>query len=345
MPVEGQIPLVLVRRTSRNVNFMQKTSVIIIGAGPAGLTAALQFKRFGIPFLLFEGRQVGGLLHNANLVENYPGFPRGVTGSKLVSLFKKQIENLGVDVIAEKVTSLEFDGESFLIKTETFQRNGADLTGFQNLSGLSCNEYSAKIAIIASGTKARQFDEKIIALEAKSRVFYEVRDLLDIENQEIIIVGAGDAAFDYALNLVRRDNRVTILNRGKEIKALGLLQERVRENTRISYEEEVLVEKIRLVESTDTQYALRNTHLSVEVSHRENVEIMEASFLLGALGRIPNLDFLGESIQSREKELMGREILYFIGDVRNGIYRQTAIAAGDGLRAAMQIDQFFKEKK
>ena len=315
---------------------MQKISVIIIGAGPAGLTAALQLKRFGIPALIFESKQIGGLLHNANLVENYPGFPRGVTGSKLVSLFKKQIENLGVDVIAEKVTSLEYDGESFLIKTEPFQRNGADLTGFQNLSGLSCNEYSAKIAIIASGTKARQFDEKIIALEAKSRVFYEVRDLLDIENQEIIIVGAGDAAFDYALNLVRRDNRVTILNRGKKLRALALLVERVRQNEQINYVEEA---QVRCIRSAGKQ------GLTVEVSRRENVEIMEASFILGALGRIPKLDFLDESIQTREKELMGREILYFIGDVRNGIYRQTAIAAGDGLRAAMQIDQFFKEKK
>jgi len=315
---------------------MQKTSVIIIGAGPAGLTAALQLKRFSIPFLLFEDKQIGGLLHNANLVENYPGFPRGVTGVKLVNLFKKQSEHIGVDVIAERVVSLEYDGESFLIKTESFQRNGADLTGFQNLSGLSCNEYSAKNAIIASGTKARQFDEKIIAPEARSRVFYEVRNLVDVENQEIIIVGAGDAAFDYALNLAQRDNCVTILNRGTKVKALGLLVERVRKNEQISYLEEMQVRRV-------TSAGERG--LTVEVSHREGVEIMEASFLLGALGRIPNLDFLGESIQSREKELEEREILYFIGDVRNGIYRQTAIAAGDGLCAAMKIDQFFKEKK
>jgi len=312
---------------------MQKTSVIIIGAGPAGLTAALQLKRFGIPALVFESRQIGGLLHNANLVENYPGFPRGVTGVKLVNLFKKQIEHIGVDVIAEKVFSLEYiesphpnllpQGEGtrpsdvFIVKTDK-------------------DEYRAEIAVIASGTKPRKFDEEIIISDAKPRVFYEVRDLLDVENQEIIIVGAGDAAFDYALNLARRDNRVTILNRGKNLQALALLVERVRKNKQISYVEEA---QVRRVTSAGEQ------SLTIEVNRRENIEIMEASFLLGALGRIPNLNFLDESIQSREKELTEREILYFIGDVRNGIFRQTAIAAGDGLRAAMQIDQFFKEKK
>ncbi len=295
---------------------MQRTSVIIIGAGPAGLTAALQLSRFGILALVFEAERIGGLLHNANLVENYPGFPQGVRGGKLVNLLKKQIENVGVEVLAEKIASLEHDGESFFAKTDK-------------------NEYHAKIAIVASGTKPRKFDEALIAGDAKSRVFYEVYDLLDVKNEEIIIIGAGDAAFDYALNLVRNAYLVTILTRGKNIRALKLLVERVRENKNIHY-----------VEETQLKYVTFNGErgLTVELSHRENVETREASFLLGALGRIPNADFISEEFHQREDELVARKTLYFIGDVRNGIYRQTAIAAGDALRAAMQIDQFFKEK-
>lgn len=294
---------------------MQNTQVIIIGAGPAGLTAALQLKRFGIPFLIFESECIGGLLHNANLVENYPGFPRGVRGGKLVNLFKKQIENLGIEIIPEKVTSLDYKDGYFFAKTTSPRSKGFI-------------PYRAEIAIIASGTKPRQFDEKIIAPDAISRVFYEVSQLLDVENEEIIIVGAGDAAFDYALNLARK-NDILILNRGIKIRALRLLQERVRKNARISYEEDARIEKIKL----------DGTRLTVDVSLRGNVEKRQASLILGALGRISNEEFLGESIQIQEKELTEREILYFIGDVRNGIYRQTAIAAGDGLRAAMEINQ------
>ena len=310
---------------------MQNTQVLIIGSGPAGMTAALQLKRFGIPALIFEGDKIGGLLHNANLVENYPGFPRGVRGGKLVNLFRKQIENLGVEIIPEKVISLEYDGEKFLAKTTSLRSKGFI-------------PYHAQIAIIASGTKPRQFDDAIIAPEAKSRIFYEVRDLLDVENEKIIIVGAGDAAFDYALNLAERGNIVSILNRGRKIKALNLLVERAQKNTRISYEENARVERISLIDSSTTQHATRNTSLAVDVSLKEKVEERYPSLILGALGRIPNEEFLGESIQSQEKELTERKILYFVGDVRNGIYRQTAIAAGDALRAAMEIEQFFNTK-
>jgi len=292
---------------------MKTKRVIIIGAGPAGLTTALQLKRLGIPALALEGREIGGLLHNANLVENYPGFPKGVTGPKLVNLLKKQIETNGVGILPEKVRNLEYDSESFVAITEQ-------------------HEYRAEIAVIASGTKAREFTDGFIPENAQSRVFYEVRDLLEIANKEIIIVGAGDAAFDYALNLARR-NRVKILNRGKRIKALSLLVERVQENEKIAYLEDAQVKQVTFS---------GKECLTVEVARRDDLEIMEADILVGALGRVPNLDFLGKGIRQRESELVERGMLYFIGDVRNGIYRQTAIAAGDGLRAAMQINLLLK---
>ena len=85
---------------------MKVEPVMIIGAGPAGLATAIQLKRYGIHPLLFEGEEVGGLLRNANLVENYPGFPKGVSGSKLVNLFSRQAENLHIDVTHEQVLEL-----------------------------------------------------------------------------------------------------------------------------------------------------------------------------------------------------------------------------------------------
>ncbi len=294
---------------------MQKNSVLIIGAGPAGLTAALQLKRVGISVLLLEGTYLGGLLYNANLVENYPGFPHGVKGPKLLRLFQKQAEHIGVEILFEKVISLDYNGKNFVATT-------------------SKNEYSAEVAIIASGTKAREFDDYLIASEAKHRVFYEVRDLLNLANKEIIIVGAGDASFDYALNLARQ-NKVKILNRGTKTKALGLLQTRVTENEHIVYVKNASLKRVTLAD---------DACLRVSVAFQHGVEELHASLVLGALGRIPNLDFLTPEIQSKEKELMARNILYFIGDVQNGIFRQTAISVGDGLRAAMEIENFFKEK-
>ena len=290
---------------------MQKTSVIIIGAGPAGLTAALQLKRFGIPALVFEGAKIGGLLHNANLVENYPGFPQGMRGGKLVNLLKKQVENVGVEFLSERVISLGHDGESFFAKTDK-------------------DEYHAKIAIVASGTKPRKFDDALIAEDAQSRVFYEVYDLLDVKNEEIIIVGAGDAAFDYALNLAGRGNTVTILNRSDELKCLPLLWERSQVEPRIRYLAHTTVETLE--PGTNDGLLLRC------ISRREKLEI-QADYLLGAIGRVPRLDTISPRVQDQAQSLESRALLYFIGDVKNGIYRQTSIAVGDGVRAAMQIYQ------
>ena len=295
---------------------MQKYPVIIIGAGPAGLTTALQLKRVNIPALVFESGRIGGLLHNANLVENYLGFPHGVTGPRLVKLLKKQAEYIGVEVVAERVTLLEHDGENFIVKTDI-------------------SDHRAKIAVVASGTKPRQFEDGLIPENAKERVFYEVYDLLDVINKRIVIVGTGDAAFDYALNLARQ-NRVTILNRGKHVKALELLQERTQKNGNISYRDEIHM--------TQVANSGEGT-LSLQLTGPAGVERTEADFLMGALGRIPQLDFLAPNIHQKENELIERGILYFAGDVRNGVFRQTAIAAGDGLRTAMQIDQSLKETR
>jgi len=295
---------------------MQNFPVIIIGAGPAGLITALQLKRFGIPALCFEGGRIGGLLHNANLVENYLGFPRGISGPALVKVFEKQAQNIGVEILFEKILSLDHDGEKFEVTTNKAK-------------------YQSQIAVVASGTKPRTFAKGFIPAEARKRVFYEVYPLLGEQGRDILIVGAGDAAFDYALNLAR-ENRVTILNRGTQIRALGLLQERARKNANIVYHEKAQVERISL---------LGEGRLTVEITHRDDVEITEADFMLGAIGRTPRLGFLSPNLEEKEAGLMKRGILHYVGDVKNGIYRQTAIAVGDGLRAAMKIDQILKEHR
>jgi thioredoxin reductase len=277
----------------------------IIGGGPAGMTCALQLQRYGLQPLLLEKQELGGLLWNANLVENYPGFPNGVRGEKLIALMKKQLQRLGVEVKREEVVNAELAREEFVIETKSVKRK-------------------TKYLVIASGTKSKPLPA-IIAPNARESVFTEVWPLKDVSEKQIVVIGAGDAAFDYAINLSKKRNFVTILNRGETVKCLPLLFERAARIPQISYRAGVAVSRIMADETAD--------RLNVE----SDAESFTADYVLFAIGRVPNLDFLSAEIRQREKELVESGRLFFIGDVKNELYRQVAIAAGDGLRAAMQI--------
>jgi thioredoxin reductase (NADPH) len=285
---------------------MRTEEVMIIGAGPAGLSSAIQLKRSRIPFVLLERERVGGLLWNANLVENYPGFPKGVKGPKLVKLLEKQMEHIGVEVTFDTALSLTHDGFSFRV------------TGTHA-------EYQSRCVVVASGTRPNQVP--IVIPEALAgRVFSEVSPLLGEHGRHIVIVGAGDAAFDYALNLTKNRNSVTILNRGKHVQCLGLLWERAQAEPSIIYTPEISVHGVAVAEGSGM--------LELQLGQGAR---LTADYLLFAIGRSPQVDFLPEELASEQVDG-----LYFIGDVKNGLYRQAAIAAGDGLRAAMDI--YFKFK-
>ena len=189
--------------------------MVIIGAGPAGISTAIQLKRYGVEPTLLEKKEIGGLLKNANLVENYPGFPSGVPGPELVKLFKKQLENIQIKVHFEKVLELDYKNGLFSIKT--------------NQKKITC-----RIIVIASGTKPRKLSYPDLPAKIENHIFYEIYPLTQVENKKIAIIGAGDAAFDYALNLSKQ-NKVTILNRGEEVKCLPLLWKRAMETKNISY--------------------------------------------------------------------------------------------------------------
>ncbi len=283
---------------------MPETDVVIIGAGPAGLTAAIQLRRYGIPFVLLEKERVGGLLWNANLVENYPGFPAGVSGPKLVRLIEEQASRVGVPVLQEhvlRVAILDNNKYHFSINTNK-------------------HTYHARHVVIASGTKPRPAPIPIPA-ECSERVHSDVWPLLRESGKHIVIVGAGDAAFDYALNLTKNRNSVTILNRGRDVKCLRLLWERAQANPAIAYRAGCSVSG---VEAEGTAGRLR--------VRCEAGESLEADALLFAIGRVPQVDFLSTELLAQT-----HPGLHFVGDVKNGLYRQAAIAAGDGLRTAMEI--------
>jgi thioredoxin reductase (NADPH) len=248
------------------------------------------------------------LLWNANLVENYPGFPGGIPGPELVRRFLLQVEAIGVQIIPQAVESLTYEKQIFSLLTAT-------------------GVFNCQTTVIATGTQPLEFESGLIPAEAQARVCSEVYPLLEVRGARIAIVGAGDAAFDYALNLAR-SNSVVILNRSDQVKCLPLLQQRAAVSPHIAYHPQTSLVQVQLAE--DGRLALR-------LESPTGVWECTADYLLGALGRRANLDFVSASLQRQASRLEKQGCLYRIGDVSNGHYRQTAIAAGQGLLAAMQI--------
>jgi len=289
-------------------------AVAIIGAGPAGLAMAIQLKRYGINPVVYECRQPGGLLWNANLVENYPGFPGGIRGPELVRLLVEQARETGVEITYEEVTSLDCKGNVFSLR-----------------SGQKRYQYGW--VAIASGTRPVMAPLKDLPVETKKYIHYEVYPLLNLKWKKIVIVGAGDAAFDYALNLAWQ-NEVTILNRGSEKSCLPLLYERVQDHPNITYMQNIGVSQVELDDVL--------SQLQLTCTSPAGMRKLVADYLLFAIGREPRLGFLSENLIQSQEELVESGRLFLIGDVKNDIYRQTAIAVGDGIMAAMKLYRFSK---
>jgi thioredoxin reductase len=288
--------------------------VIIIGAGPAGLATALQLKRYGINPLIFERDQIGGLLHNANLVENYPGFPGGISGPNLVRIFKDHVRVNSLRIKPENVEGLSHHDGVFQVVT-------------------SDRSFQSRIVVIATGTKPRIFTDFEIPDDTRELIFYEIYPLLNLKEQRIAIVGAGDAAFDYALNLGKR-NDALVLNRGEEISCLPLLWERAKDIPSITYLPNISISRL---ESNPGHGML------LECSTPGGPKSIQVDILIGAIGRDAQLDFISGQFSKKAIQLVSHGDLYYIGDVANGLYRQTAIAVGDGILAAMKIYRRLEE--
>lgn len=281
--------------------------LVIIGTGPAGIAAAIQLKRCGYDPMILEKNKFGGLLLNANRVDNYPGFPEGISGIKLVKLFRKHFDRFGINLYQEEVKELDFADEIFFIKTNK-------------------KVVRAKKVILATGTNAKILKDVEIPNSSKKRIFYEIHPILNLENKKIVIVGAGDAAFDYALNLGQR-NIVNIFNRGNETKGLTLLVDECKNNPNIKYRKNSILQKIRFESDV----------LLLTYSINEKIELLNADFLVFAIGRTANLSMLSNTIKQDYDKLVNSKRLFFIGDVKNGNFRQVSISVADGIRTAMEI--------
>ncbi|MFO8129481.1 MAG: NAD(P)/FAD-dependent oxidoreductase [Bacteroidales bacterium] len=275
-------------------------NIVIIGAGPAGITCAIQLKRSGLDPVLMEKGKAGGLLHNAGRISNYPGFPEGITGSELGDRLKRQLDLHQVHVVNEAVLTVDHAEGTFTCKTRA-------------------KVYFADILVIASGTVP------VSPGFSSPRIYTDVNDIRDKTNKVIGVIGAGDAAFDYALQLSR--NAVTIFNRSERISAVRSLKNSVLDHPSITYKEN------HNLEATETRG--EKIRASFSCGTKKSSHLMD--YIIFAIGRLPAEHFMAGITGRLKQELMDRGALYAVGDVANRQFRQASIAAGDGMRAAMQI--------
>jgi len=292
-------------------------SVAVVGAGPSGIACALQLKKYGINFVVFEKDKPGGLVQEASMVTNYPGYPEGISGRELSALMYDQLNQAGVEIILEEVVDVRMDDWKFLIET-------------------SKGRYVVQMLVVASGTVPRSVDGvEIDCLSGWCCPHYSVRELDSASGGRVAIIGGGDVAFDYAVGLALRGVSVVILVRDDRPKCNRELLVKVKEKSDLI--QVITGANVRRMSCREGSCAV--TYFTGEGHHR-----LEADHLLCAIGRLPALDFLGESVRERLEELVEEERLFLIGDVGSGHFRQAVIAAGDGVRAAMRIASLVEGK-
>lgn len=295
--------------------------VVIIGSGPAGLTAALYAARANLAPVVLAGGMYGGQLMLTTDVENYPGFPDGILGPDLMVKFREQAERFGARIENVDVTSVDFTRLPLVVRTFD-------------------SEYHAKTVIVATGASARWLD---IPGETKLRgrgvSTCATCDGAFFRNKHIVVVGGGDSAMEEALFLTRFGHKVTVIHRREGLRASKIMAERAQAHEKIDFIWNTVVDEV-LGDTHMTGLHLRNL---VDASHYD----FDADALFIAIGHTPNtgifegqldLDAAGY-IQSPDGTLTNVEGVFVAGDVNDLRYKQAVTAAGAGCRAAMDAEK------
>ena len=310
---------------------MEKVRCLIIGSGPAGYTAAIYAARAEMSPVLYEGLQPGGQLTTTTDVENYPGYPKGITGPEMMEELKEQAMRFGTDVRTGIATEVDFSGE---IKKVTFD----DGTVIEAATVIVSTGASAKYLGIPDETKYA--GQGVSACATCDGFFYR--------KKAVAVVGGGDTACEEALYLAGIASKVYMIVRKDYLRAEKLMQERVFKN-----------EKIEVLFNCNTlglfgEDGVEGVHL---VKHKgetneENLDIKVDGFFL-AIGHTPNVKFLDGQLKldehgyiavKGERPLTSVEGIFAAGDVADPLYRQAVVAAGSGCKAAKEAEKYLSEK-
>jgi thioredoxin reductase (NADPH) len=303
----------------------QEYEVIIIGGGPAGLSAGIYTSRARRKSLLIERGGVGGLVADAELVENYPGFPEGISGAELGQLMHQQATKYGLETLLAEATGLELKGEKKVVITTKGQ-------------------FTAKAVIIASGSERRKLDIPGEAeFTGKGVSYCATCDGPFFRQQPVAVVGGGNAAITEALHLVKFASRVIVIHRRDQLRATRILEERAQAEPKIEFLWNTIVEEIE-GEDKVKQLSLRNV-ITGEKS------ALDVAGVFVSVGLRPNTAFvkgiipLDDAGYITTNERMETEIpgIFAAGDVRLNSGRQTITAAGDGATAAIYTEKFISQ--
>ncbi len=305
---------------------METENVIIIGSGPAGLTAAIYAARAELKPIVITGMQPGGQITQTTMVDNYPGFPEGIMGPELMDNMRKQAERFGTRFIDEEVKEVEFTNKPLKIKTET-------------------QELEAKAVIIATGAVAKWLgvpgEDK---LKGRGVSGCATCDGFFFKGKDVVVIGGGDTALEDANFLTRFANSVTIIHRRNELRASKIMQEHAMSNPKIKFIWDTVVTEV-IGEEKVTGVMLSNVKTGEKKEHK-----CDGVFV--AIGHSPaTAIFKGQIDLDSENYIVKKngtktnvEGVFVAGDVGDRTYRQVIVAAGEGCKASMDVEKYLQEK-
>ena len=300
-------------------------NVVIIGSGPAGLTAAIYAARANLEPLLIEGSEPGGQLTLTTMVENYPGFPDGIMGPQLMEDTKKQAERFGTEILSGYVDRVEQGEKPFKVFVDK-------------------QEFQAKTIIISTGSSA-----KLIGLENERRLMGHgvstcaTCDGFFFRDKKIAVIGGGDSAMEESTFLTKFASDVALIHRRDEFRASRIMQDRALQNDKIHVMYSTVVEEV-LGEEAVTGIRVR------DVKEDKSLE-MELDGLFIAIGHNPNTDIFKGQIDLDEKGYVKTQPdstrtnlpgVFACGDVQDPIFKQAVTAAGTGCMAAMEAEKYIE---
>ncbi len=300
-------------------------NIVIIGSGPAGLTAALYSAREDFKPLVIGGMAFGGQLQLTTVVENYPAFPEGIMGPDLIQKMREQAIRFGTRFIDEDVTELDLQSRPFRVK-------------------LSGREFEAHSVIIATGASAKWLglpsEQRLVGRGVSSCA---TCDGPLYRNSNVAVVGGGDTAMEDSLFLTKFVEHVTIIHRRDEFRASRIMQERVLSNPKISVEWDSIVEEV-IGENEATAIRVKNVK-------NGNAKEMKIDGLFVAIGHKPNTEFLKGQVEldesgyvvAKNEVFTGIKGVFAAGDVLDKKYRQAITAAGSGAKAALEARSYLQE--